>query len=361
MSKSLNLTSKKKQETLYTIPKGYKPFLKDLKTKIRSSQIKAAVRVNSTLIELYWQIGKDISNMQKKEGWGARVIERLAKDLKDAFPGIQGFSRRNLFYMRKFSESYQDFEIVQQVAALIPWGHNMVLLDTVENQEHRLWYMQKTIENGWSRDVMTLWIKSDLHKREGRAITNFKTTLPSNQSDLANQTLKDPYLFDFLELQADHNEKEVEQGLVDHVQKFLMEAGEGFAFVGQQYPLEVSGKNFFIDLLLYNFKLRRFFVVEIKAKAFDPRDTGQINFYLSAVDDLLKHPDDQPTIGLILCKTKDNIIAEYALRNMNSPIGVAGYETKIAESLPKELKGSLPTIEEIEAELEKDAKYDNTN
>jgi len=252
---------KKNLVTLDVIPEGYKPFLEDLKAKIRSSQIKAAVRVNSTLIELYWQIGKDIVNMQENEGWGTRVIERLAKDLQNAFPGIQGFSRRNLFYMRKFAESYQELAIVQQVAALIPWGHNMVLLDMVADKEHRLWYVQKTIENGWSRDVMTLWIKSELHRREGKAVTNFKTTLPPPQSDLATQSLKDPYLFDFLELRENHNEKEVEQGLVDHVRKFLMELGSGFSFVGQQYPLEVSGKNYLIDLLLYNFKLRRFFVV----------------------------------------------------------------------------------------------------
>lgn len=346
--------SKTKSNPKEIIPLGYSTFLNDLKSKIRSSQIKAAVRVNSTLIELYWQIGNDIIGMQKNEGWGTQVIERLAKDLKNAFPGVQGFSRRNLFYMKKFADSYQDFSTVQQVAALIPWGHTLVLMDTVSNQKERIWYARKTIENGWSRDVMTMWIKSDLHDRQGKAITNFKSTLPSPHSDLATQSLKDPYLFDFLALSEQYNEKEIEQGLVDHVLEFLMEFGEGFAFVGQQYPLEVGGKTYYVDLLLYNFKLRRFFVVEIKAKAFDPRDTGQINFYLSAVDDRLKHPEDLPTIGLILCKTKDNITAEYALRNLKSPIGVAEYEVKLVESLPKELKGSLPTIEEIESELEKE-------
>jgi len=345
-----------KAEQIGIVLEGYKPFLETLKAKIQSSQFKAAVAVNKELIHLYWEIGTAVYKKQQEDGWGAKTIEKLARDLKSVSSRIHGFSLTNIKYMVQFAKTYPDFLISQQAVGQIPWGHNVLIMQKIGTTEERLWYVAKTLEHGWSRDVLWHWIDGDLYNRQGKAITNFSNTLPAPQSDLARQTLKDPYLFDFLELHADHNEKEVEQGLVNHVQKFLMEAGEGFAFVGQQYPLEISGKTYLIDLLLYNFKLRRFFVVEIKAKAFDPRDTGQTNFYLSAVDDLLKHPDDQPTIGLILCKTKDNIIAEYALRNMNSPIGVAGYETKIFESLPKELKGSLPTIEEIEAELEKDTK-----
>lgn len=339
----------------------YAATLADLKKRIREAQIKAANAANQELLKLYWSIGETIVGRQEKSGWGSNFIEKLAKDLRNEFPGIEGFSRSNLFRMRAFYTEYTKVAPpVRQIDALeslgvlsqLPWSHNIVLMEKLEKIDDRLWYAHKAIENGWSRDVMTMWIKSELHSRQGKAVTNFKTTLPAPQSDLAHQSLKDPYLFDFLTLSEKHDEKEIEQGLVDHVRKFLMELGSGFAFVGQQYPLEVSGKTFHIDLLLYNFKLHRFFVVEIKAKAFDPRDTGQTNFYLSAVDDLLKHPDDQPTIGLILCKTKDNIIAEYALRNMKSPIGVAGYEVKLVESLPKELKGSLPTIEEIEKQLE---------
>jgi predicted nuclease of restriction endonuclease-like (RecB) superfamily len=345
-----------KAEQTGIIPEGYKPFLEALKVRIQSSQIKAAVAVNKELITLYWEIGTSVYKKQLEDGWGAKTIEKLAKDLKSVFPGMKGFSLTNIKYMVQFAKTYPEFLISQQPVGQIPWGHNVLLMQKIGAAEERLWYVAKTLEHGWSRDVLWNWIDGDLYNRQGKAITNFSNTLPVPQSDLARQTLKDPYLFDFLELHADHNEKEVEQGLVDHVRKFLMELGSGFAFVGQQYPLEVSGKTYFIDLLLYNFKLRRFFVVEIKAKAFDPRDTGQTNFYLSAVDDMLKHPDDQPTIGLILCKNKDNIVAEYALRNLKSPIGVAGYETKIFESLPNDLKGSLPSIKEIEEELTKDEK-----
>jgi predicted nuclease of restriction endonuclease-like (RecB) superfamily len=346
--------------------KEYASTLSDLKKQIRECQLRAAVAANKELIRLYWTIGKTIAEKQEQSGWGSKFVEKIAKDLQNEFPGIEGFSRTNVFRMRAFYLAYSDCltavgqfrEDRLEPFLNIPWGHNFILLDKLKSFEERLWYAQRALEHGWSRDVMTMWIKSELHKREGKAITNFKATLPPPQSDLATQSLKDPYLFDFIGLRDDHNEKEIEQGLVDHVRRFLMELGSGFAFVGQQYPLEVSGKNYFIDLLLYNFKLRRFFVVEIKARAFDPRDTGQTNFYLSAVDDLLKHPEDQPTIGLILCKTKDNITAEYALRNLNSPIGVAGYETRLTESLPKELKGSLPSIKEIEEELDKEVSND---
>lgn len=235
----------------------------------------------------------------------------------------------------------------------IPWGHNVMLINKIDNNEQRLWYAQKTIDHGWSRTMLESWIKSDLYHREGKAISNFQKTLPTPQSDLAHQSLKDPYLFDFLTLHREHLEKELEHGLIDHIQSFLIQLGQGFAFAGRQYHLVVDEKDYYIDLLFYNYKLRCFVVVELKAREFDPRDTGQISFYLAAIDDTLKHPDDNPTIGLLLCKSKKNLTVEYALRSNSSPIGVASYETQIFEHLPKEFKGSLPTVEEIEAELEK--------
>lgn len=297
MSKPLDLTSKKKKSPPDIIPKGYKPFLEDLKSKIRSSQIKAAVRVNSTLIELYWQIGKDIVSMQEKEKWGTQVIERLAKDLQNDFPGIQGFSRRNLFYMRKFAESYQDFAIVQQVAALIPWGHNLILMDRVENQNQRLWYAQKTIEHGWSRNSLEDWIKSDLYSRQGKAITNFHITLPKPQSDLAEQSLKDPYCLDFLTLMEGYREKELEQALIDDIQKVLLELGKGFAFVGRQVALRMNDADYYIDLLFYHYKLHCFFVVELKNPPFKPEYAGKMGFYLAAVDNCLKAESDNRNWG----------------------------------------------------------------
>jgi predicted nuclease of restriction endonuclease-like (RecB) superfamily len=260
--------------------------------------------------------------------------------------------------MRAFFLAYQKVpQAVGQIADLpvfnIPWGHNAVLLERVKNITQRLWYARKAIEYGWSRSMLETWIKSDLFNREGKAVTNFTKTLPVPQSDMAQQALKDPYVFDFLTLHQEHIEHDIEQGLIDNVQKLLLELGKGFAFVGRQYHITVGKNDYYIDLLFYHFKLRCFVVVELKARPFDHRDAGQLNFYLSVVDDLLRHPDDKPTIGLLLCKTKDNVIAEYALRDINKPIGVAGYETDIMNRLPKELKSSLPTIEEIEAELEK--------
>ena len=235
----------------------------------------------------------------------------------------------------------------------IPWGHNVILVTKLKDNDQRLWYAQKVVEHGWSRTMLEHWIKSDLFKRDGKAITNFKDRLPVPDSDIAQQAFKDPYIFDFLTLHKDYIEHDLEQGLIDNVQKLLLEMGKGFALVGRQYHIQVSDHDYYIDLLFYNFKLRCFVVVELKSRPFDPRDAGQINFYLSVVDDLLRHADDKPTIGLLLCKTKDNIIAEYALRNMSKPIGVAAYETEILKKLPKDLKSTLPTVEEIEAEFKK--------
>lgn len=340
------------ERSLSLIPNEYRIFFQEIKEKISASQVKAAIAVNRELITLYWEIGSRVHLKQMSEGWGAKTIEKLAKDLKSTFPNMQGFSITNLKYMVQFAKVYQDFSISQQVVGQIPWGHNILLLQRLKTIEERLWYAQKTLENGWSRNVLLHWLESNLHKREGKAITNFQATLPSPQSELAHQTLKDPYCFDFLALKDSHNEQELESGLLDHVQKFLLELGAGFSFVGRQIHLEVGDQDFYIDLLFYHYKLRCFIVVDLKATEFKPEFAGKMNFYLSAVDDKMKQVEDKPTIGLLLCKGKNKVIAEYALRDINKPIGISQYEAKILESLPEEFKGSLPSVEEIEQELE---------
>ncbi|OHE77673.1 MAG: hypothetical protein A3F67_11860 [Verrucomicrobia bacterium RIFCSPHIGHO2_12_FULL_41_10] len=334
----------------------YKKFLTSLKAKIRSAQIKGAIAVNKELIKLYWDLGKDIVEKQELEGWGSKVLEKVAKDLQNEFLGVGGFSRSNVFHIRSFYVAYAKVQqVVGQFDALpifsIPWGHNVLLIQKIKDTAERLWYASKTIKHGWSRSMLTVWIENDLYRREGKAITNFKAALPAPQSDLAQQSLKDPYIFDFLTLHKEHLEKDLEDGLVTHIQKFLIELGQGFAFVGQQYHIMAGEQDLYIDLLFYHLKLRCYIIVELKGGKFDSRDAGQMSAYLSAVDDQLKSKDDQPSIGIILCKTKDNIFAEYVLRNFNRPIGVAEFETKLVETLPKELKSSLPTVEEIEAEL----------
>lgn len=346
--------SKSDYEVLSENLKGYKDLLGEIKKKVKSAQLKAAVAVNKELIQLYWEIGSSIIEKQKNAEWGSKVIEKLAKDLRSSFPDMKGFSFRNVKYMVQFAKEYPDLPIGQQAVAQIPWGHNTLLMDKINDSSLRLWYANKTIENGWSRSVLMHWIDSGLHERQGKALTNFNSTLPSPQSDLAHETLKDPYNFDFLTLRETFDERELEDGLIDHVQKFLLELGTGFAFVGKQYPIKAGKKDLYIDLLFYHLKLRCYFIVELKAREFDSRDAGQMSAYLSAVDDLLRHEGDNPSIGMILCKTKDNVFVEYVLRNFNRPIGVAEYETKIIESLPDDLKGSLPSIEEIEHELEGD-------
>jgi predicted nuclease of restriction endonuclease-like (RecB) superfamily len=331
--------------------KGYQDLLSLLKSRIRTAQIRAVSAVNRELVILYWGIGKEILLRQQLEGWGAKVIEQLGKDLRHAFPEMQGFSPRNLKYMRALAEAWPDEAIVQQAAAQLPWFHNCVLLDKVKDRVERLWYIQQAIENGWSRNVLVIQIESGLYRRQGKAITNFQATLPPPQSDLAHQLLKDPYNFDFLTLSTDAQERDIERGLLAHLRSFLLELGIGFAFIGSQYPLEVAGEDYKIDLLFYHLRLRCFVIIDLKAGPFKPEYTGKMNFYLSAVDDLLRHPDDQPSIGLILCKSKKELVVEYALRNTATPMGIA--EFRHLEALPEQLKGTLPTIEEIEAELAK--------
>lgn len=336
------------------LPDNYPAFLQELKQRILESQVRASVSVNRELVLLYWRIGRDILIRQQRENWGAKVIDRLAADLKKAFPEMKGFSPRNLKYMRAFAEAWPDEEFVQQAVAQIPWGHNVRILDYVKGRRDREWYVRATLENGWSRDVLVHRIESGLHKRSGAAITNFERTLPPPQSDLAQQITKDPYTFDFLTLAEDAHERDLEQGLLARLRDFLLELGVGFAFVASQYRLDIGGNDFYLDLLFYHLKLRCFIVIDLKAKAFEPEFAGKMNFYLAAVDHLLRHPDDRPSIGLIICKTKEQIVAEYALRNTTTPIGISEY--KLSESLPADLKGSLPTIEELESELGKEEK-----
>ncbi|MDR1284347.1 MAG: PDDEXK nuclease domain-containing protein [Opitutaceae bacterium] len=330
-------------------PEGYVEWLSDLKDRIHAARQRATLAVNRELVLLYWQIGRDVLARQSRQGWGAKVIERLAHDLRNAFPDMKGFSRSNLMYMRAFAEAWPDSEIVQQVAGQLPWWHNVMLLDKLGDLESRRWYAAKAIEHNWSRNVLVMQIESRLRERSGTAVTNFDLTLPKPQSDLARESIKDPYRFDFLGLTEKAQEREIETALIKHVTDFLLELGAGFAFVGRQVLLDVEGDEFFIDLLFYHLKLRCYVVIEIKAGKFKPEHLGQLSFYLTAVDARIKHPQDAPTIGLLLCKSKNKVVAEYALRANTSPIGVSEYQ--LMESLPAELQTSLPSIEQIEREL----------
>ncbi len=348
------MTAKQKgQQPIAPLPAGYAELLEDLKARIRQAQVRAALSVNRELVLLYWHIGREILQRQQQEGWGAKVIDRLALDLRREFPEMKGFSPRNLKYMRAFAEAWPDEQIVQQAAAQIPWFHNVVLLEKVKDPAERLWYVQQTFQHGWSRNVLVHHIESGLYRRQGKAITNFERTLPAPQSDLARSLLKDPYVFDFLSLGPEAQERDLERALLDHLRDFLLELGKGFAFVGSQYRLEVGGEEFSIDLLFYHLRLRCFVVIELKVGDFKPEHAGKMNFYLSAVDDLLRHPDDRPSIGLILCKSQNRLVVEYALRDMSKPIGVATY--RLTESLPAELRESLPSIEELKREMGDDA------
>jgi predicted nuclease of restriction endonuclease-like (RecB) superfamily len=303
------------------------------------------------MVLLYWDIGRMILDRQEREGWGAKVVDRLSADLREAYPDMQGLSPRNLKYMRSFAAAWPERAIVQEALARIPWYHHIALMEKCRTPEERLWYARQSAEQGWSHNILSLQIDARAHQRHGKALTNFKATLPPADSDLAAQVFKDPYLFDFLGTADPRREREVEQALVDHIQRFLLELGSGFAFVGRQVHLEFASHDYYLDLLFYHLKLRCYVVIELKAVSFDPGFAGQLNMYLSAVDDLLRHEGDKPTIGLLLCRVKDQFIVEYALRDLRKPIGVAGWETTLVEKLPKELRGSLPSVEEIEAEL----------
>jgi len=338
-------------ESLGAMPKDYPSFFEEIKERIARERIKSVLAASTAMVLMYWDIGRQILEKQEAEGWGARVIDRLSHDLRTAFPDMHGFSPRNMKYMRKFAESWPDRSIVQQTVAQIPWGSNLTLLDKLQDRETRLWYARKTIEYGWGRNMLAIQIETRRHEREGKAINNFPAALPPLDSDMAEQAFKDPYIFDFLGTADLRREAELERKLVDHIQQFLLELGQGFAFVGRQVHLEVGGSDFYIDLLFYHLKLRCYVVVELKVTKFDPGYVSKLNMYLSIVDDLLRHPDDKPSIGLLLVKEKNQTIVEYSLAGYRKPIGVAQWQREITRSLPEELKSSLPTIEEIEAEL----------
>lgn len=361
----------------------YSGLLAEIKTCIGKAQSRASLSANAEMIAMYWDIGRMIHQRQQMEGWGTGIIPRLASDLKNQLPEIKGFSERNIGRMIAFYREYSESSAIlpqpvakstaaldmdenlpqsvaktaktveptnlQQLVAQIPWGHNILLMEKVKDRPTRFWYMQQTIEQGWNRETLSAMIKSTVHERQGEAVSNFAARLPAPQSALARQLLKDPYLFDFLTLEEPFHERELETGLVRHLEKFLLELGAGFAFVGRQYRLEVSDRDFYLDLLFYHLKLRCFIVIELKKGDFKPEYAGKMNFYCSVVDDRLRNDTDQPTIGLILCQTKDRILAEYTLRDIHKPIGISDYE--LTRALPENLKSSLPTVEEIEAEL----------
>lgn len=333
-------------------PEGYADWLAELKGRIHSAQQRAALAVNRELVLLYWQIGHDILARQAAQGWGAKVIDRLAHDLRIAFPDVKGFSRRNLKYMRAFAEAWPEPGFVQEVLAQLPWYHQIALLDKLKISSERRWYVQQAVDNGWSRNVLAMQIETRLLERQGKAITNFEQRLPKPQSDLARESLKDPYRFDFLGLTSDAQERAVESALVQHVTQFLLELGAGFAFVGRQVHLEVGGEDFFIDLLFYHLKLRCYVVIELKAGEFKPEHLGQLGFYLTAMDRQVKGEQDNATIGMLLCKSKNKVVAEYALGDRTQPMGIAEY--KLLESLPEHLQTNLPSIEQIERELQGD-------
>lgn len=333
------------------LPGGYGDALSELTVRIQRARLRTVLAANTAMLQLYWDMGRTILARQASEGWGAKVIDRLSADLREAFPDMAGLSPRNLRYMRDFASAWPDPEIVQRLLPNLPWGQNVVLLDKLRDPQTRLWYAGQCVEHGWSRSILALQIERRLHERQGKALSNFARTLPPADSDMATEVFKDPYLFDFLGTADPRREREIEQALVDHIQRFLLELGSGFAFVGRQVHLEVSDQDFYVDLLFYHLKLRCYVVVELKAVAFDAGFVGQLNLYLSAVDDLLRHEDDQPTIGLLLCRSKSELVVEYALRHLKRPVGVAEWETELVAALPKALRGSLPSIEEIEAEL----------
>jgi len=341
-------------ETLVNLPDGYGDFILAIKSQITKQRVRSLITANSEMILLYWYIGKSILDKQKTEGWGSKVIDRMAYDIKDMFPEMSGFSSRNLKYMRKFAECWPEIEIVQRCVAQIPWRTNITLLDKLNDNRLRLWYAQKVVEEGMGRDMLVLQIESQLHDRQGSLVNNFTQTLPPLKSDLTKQIFKDPYIFDFLGTDIPRLEYELEQKLIDHIQKFLIELGNGFAFVGRQVPIEFDNTEYYIDLLFYHLKLRCFIVVELKSGAFKPEFVSKLNLYQNIVNDVLKHQDDSPTLGLLLVKEKNKLLVEYSLMNNLNPTGVANWKNAIVSHLPDNFKGSLPSIEEIESELNQD-------
>ena len=366
--------------------KTYNQWLKTIKENVRHTQLKASIAVNSELINFYWELGKSIIDKQNEYNWGTGVIDQLAIDLKKEFPDVEGFSRSNLYYVKQFYLFYSQSSIVQQLVGQlpetfvnkgskkntilkqpikqvqktsfvqqavgqIPWGHHILIITKIKEYQQALFYLNETIKNNWSRNVLALQIETKLHKRQGKSINNFKITLPKAQSDLAIQTLKDPYVFDIMNISKHATEREIEQQLTQQLAKFLLELGQGFAFIGNQYSIKVGKKDYRLDLLFYHTQLRCYVVIELKAGAFEPEHAGKLNFYLSAVDSQLKHPNDNPSIGILLCQTKEHIDVEYSLRDTRKPIGVSDF--KFLDKLPKKLENNLPSVALLESELKK--------
>ncbi len=354
-------------------PDDFAGLLVDVKERILAARTRAVLAVNAELVRLYWEVGRIIHERQRSEGWGAAVIPRLSSALKNELPEVKGFSERNIKRMLAFYREYPEIggggivplpvaqtagvpsvpetgaHVPREVFWAVPWAHHIILMEKVKHLPTRFWYMEQTLAHGWSRNVLAIQIETEAHARQGRAVTNFSALLPSPQSDLAQQALKDPYIFDFLTLDEPFHERELETSLIRHLEKFLLELGQGFAFVGRQYRLDVGGEDFYIDLLFYHLRLRAFIVIDLKRGRFRPEYAGKLNFYCNVVNDLLRHPDDQPTIGLILCQSKDNLLAEYSISGIDKPIGISTYE--LTRALPTHLKSALPTVEEIEREL----------
>jgi predicted nuclease of restriction endonuclease-like (RecB) superfamily len=345
-----NIENSIEKNELMTVDPHYKQWLTELKQRVLQSQLKAAVKVNSELLELYWQLGEDIVERQKTATWGDKLLAQLSKDLMATFPDMKGFSKRNLEQIRRWFCYWNDESAIakQAVAQLvqIPWGHNIQIITKCQSMEEAAYYVQSTLEQGWSRNVLVHQIESGLWQREGAALHNFERTLPATQSDLAMQTLKDPYIFDFLNLSKQHSERELEQGLIDHITQFLLELGAGFAYMGRQYPIKVGERDFYIDLLFYHARLHCYVVIELKLGDFEPEHAGKLNFYIKAIDEQLCKQGDAPTIGILLCKTKDKVVAKYALSDINKPMGISEY--KLTQSLPEALQSSLPSVVELE-------------
>ena len=351
MGKEINKVVFPIAESLNKMPKNYQKFIEKIKDNIKQERIKAHLSANKTMILMYWNIGDFILEQQNIEGWGTKVIDRMSHDLKNAFPEMTGFSSRNLKYMRKFAEAWPNIEIVQRTVAQIPWRSNITLLDKLSEPELRLFYAQKTIENGFGKDMLVFQIESQLHKREGNSISNFENAIPPDNSDMVAQSFKDPYIFDFVGNSKHIKERELEDSLINHIQKFLLELGQGFAFVGRQVHLELGNKDYYLDLLFYHVKLKSYVVIELKSGKFDPGYIGKLNMYINVVNDVLCQHDDNKTIGLLLVKTKDKLTVEYSLSGFNNPIGVSNWENEILESITENIKSNLPSIEEIEKEL----------
>jgi predicted nuclease of restriction endonuclease-like (RecB) superfamily len=326
-------------------PESYAELLEDLKRRIGTARVAAALAVNRELVLLYWSIGRDILLRQEHEGWGAKVIDQLARDLRKAFPDVTGFSTRNLLFMRSFAQAWGDEEIVKQAVSQIPWGHNIRLIQKVKDPSEREWYARACVVHGWSRAVLEAQIDTGLYRRQGRALTNVARTLPAEQSELAQQTLKDPYCFEFLGLAADITEHELHRSLIHNLRDFLLELGRGFAFIGNEYRFEVGGDEFRIDLLFYHTQLHCYVVLELKTEAFRPEHVGQLQFYLSSVDRFLRGEVDGPTIGILLCSQKNEVVVEVALQDSAKPMGVAEY--RLTEALPKHVRDALPALEEL--------------